>query len=90
MKKSKSLGPISNDDVSENGGRRGRQDEGRGYFLILIPASRVKSEGREILFMEIVGSRWRILEEMNNGTILTHILKVKFWIANVEMSAVLG
>lgn len=57
MKKSKSLSPISNNDVSENKGRRGRQDEGRGYFLILKRASRVKSEGREILFMAIVGSR---------------------------------
>lgn len=57
MKKSKSLIPISNDDISENKGRRGRQEEGRGYILILKGASRVKYEGREILFVAIVGSR---------------------------------
>jgi hypothetical protein len=41
MKKSKSSNPISN-DVSENKGCRGRQEDGRGYFLILKHASRFK------------------------------------------------
>jgi hypothetical protein len=53
MKKYESLSSISNDDVSENKGRRGRQEEGRGYFLILR-ASRVRSEGREVQFVAIV------------------------------------